>query len=296
MQYEINRRNFVAGAAGIAVATGGVSAQETDIPKKYSAFDQVEIGQTGIKTSRLCFGTGVKSYNRTSKQVQMGRDNFIKLIRDAYEMGIRCFDAADLYGSHEILAEALQSYPRDSYALITKIWWRPKGLPETERPGAGILIPRFLKELQTDYIDMVHVHCVNSETWLVDQKSYMDDLETFKQKGVIRAHGCSAHGFPGLKVCVDTSWVDAVHIRINPFGKNMNGTVQENLAVARQLKAQNKGLVGMKILGEGSFGDDKNMVNQSIAFALKEAQVDVLNIGFMNMAEIEDIVARIAGV
>jgi len=289
---NISRRNFVSVTTGALVAAGGVSAQ--DEPRKISAFDQVSIGKTGIKTSRLCLGTGVKAWNRKSNQTQMGRDKFIKLLRDAYEMGVRCFDTADLYGAHDILAEALAPYKRDSYVLFSKIWWRPNGIPETERPPATVVVPRFMKELKTDYIDVVQIHCVNKESWLTEQLGYMNDLADLKKKGAIRAHGCSAHGFPGLKVCVDSDWVDAVHIRINPFGKKMNGSVAENLAVAKQMKAQGKGLIGMKILGEGTIVDDMTMVDQSIAFALKEAQVDVLNIGFMDVGEIRDIAERIA--
>jgi aryl-alcohol dehydrogenase-like predicted oxidoreductase len=218
------------------------------------------------------------------------------VLRDAYEMGVRCFDAADLYGSHDIIADALAPFKRDTYTLFTKIWWRENGIPEKERYSAKVLVPRFMKEFKTDYLDMVQVHCVNKDSWLSEQSSYTNDLEELKKKGDIRAHGCSAHGFPGLKACVDSDWIDAVHIRINPFGAKMNGKVDDNLAVAKQLKSQGQGLVGMKILGEGSFAGDKNKVDQSIRFALKEAQVDVLNIGFLDVGQIKEIAERIAKV
>lgn len=291
---NISRRDFVSVTTGALVSVGAVSAQEE--PRKTGAFDQIEIGRTGIKTSRLCFGTGVKSFNRTSQQIKMGREKFVKLLRDAYELGVRCFDTADLYGSHQIVAEALEPFKRDSYVLFSKIWWLPNGIPEPERSPASVLVPRFLKELKTDYIDIVQVHCVNKESWLTEQESYRDDLSELKKKGMIRGHGCSAHGFPALKACVDSDWVDAVHIRINPFGTSMNGSVVDNLAVAKQMKAQGKGLIGMKILGEGAFANDKEKVDQSLKFALKEAEVDVLNIGFMDLDQIKEIVERVAKV
>lgn len=296
MKYKINRRNFVAAATGALVTAGQVSAQESAGAKKFGAYDEVQIGKTGIKTSRLCFGTGVKGWMRDSNQKRMGRDKFVALLREAYEMGVRCFDAADLYGSHDIIAEALAPFRRETYTLITKIWWHPNGIPDKERPGAKELVPRYMKEFKTDYLDMVHIHCVNKNTWITEQASYMNDLDELKKKGDIRSHGCSAHGFPGLKACEETDWVDAVHIRINPFGKKMSGSVQDNLAVANKLRAQGKGLVGMKILGEGTITEDMTMVDQSIAFALREAQVDVLNIGFMSAAEIRDIAERIGRV
>jgi aryl-alcohol dehydrogenase-like predicted oxidoreductase len=293
---NISRRNFVSVTTGAVVAAGGVSAQEKAAEKHFSAYEEVAIGNTGIKTSRLCFGTGVNAWQRESKQTKLGRDQFVKLLRDAYEMGVRCFDAADLYGSHDIIAEALAPFKRDTYTLISKIWWRENGIPEQERVGAKELVPRFLKEFKTDYVDLVQIHCVNKDSWLTEQLGYINDLSELKKRGDIRAHGCSAHGFPGLKVCVDSDWVDAVHIRINPFGAKMNGSVTDNLAVATQLKAQGKGLIGMKILGEGTFAEDKAKVDQSIKFALREAQVDVLNIGFLDIGQIKEIAERIAKV
>lgn len=296
MSCNISRRSFVSVTTGAIVAAGGTSAQSKGVSEKFNAYEQVEIGKTGIKTSRLCFGTGVKSWQRQSQQTKLGRPVFVKLLRDAYEMGIRCFDAADLYGAHDIIAEALAPFKRDTYTLISKIWWRDNGIPEKERFGAKILIPRFMKEFKTDYIDMVQVHCVNKASWVSDQISYMNDLEALKKKGDIRAHGCSVHGFPALKVCADSDWVDAVHLRINPFGVSMNGSVAENLAVAKQLKARGKGLLGMKILGEGTFADDKTKVIQSIKFALREARVDLLDIGFLNVDEIKEIASFMAKV
>ncbi|MDD2600724.1 MAG: aldo/keto reductase [Kiritimatiellae bacterium] len=291
---NISRRDFVSVTTGAIVAAGAVSAQEE--PRKIGAFDQVEIGRTGIKTTRLCFGTGVKSFNRTSMQIKMGRDKFVKLLREAYELGVRCFDTADLYGSHQIVAEALSPFKRESYVLFSKIWWLPNGIPEPERSPATVLVPRFLEELKTDYIDVVQVHCVNKESWLTEQQSYRDDLAGLKKKGMIRAHGCSVHGFPALQACVGSEWVDAVHIRINPFGTSMNGSVVDNLALAKQMKAQGQGLIGMKILGEGAFANDKAKMDQSLKFALKEAEVDILNIGFMDLEQIKEIVERVANV
>ncbi len=288
----MKRRGFLKLTAG-TLAAGGVYAVEVG---GFSAFERVKLGKTGLETTRLCMGTGVKGFNRTSAQTKLGHDVFVKLLREAYERGIRCFDAADLYGSHGPLAEALKPFPRDSYMLISKVWWRKNGLPESERPATDVVIERFLKELGTDYIDLVQIHCVDTTAWYGELADRVGGLQACKQSGKIRAHGVSVHGFKGYEPCLKESWVDAVHVRLNPFGASMNGTVEDTLAVVRTLHGQGKGVIGMKILGEGKFAGDSEKVNQSLAFALNSGVVDVLNIGFLDVGQIDDIVTRIAAV
>lgn len=89
------------------------------------------------------------------------------------------FDAADLYGTHPFLAEALAQMPRKDYVLTSKIWFRRGGLPEPERPDANVVVERFLKEFKTDYLDLLLIHCVTSAKWPTDfdkQMKIMDDL------------------------------------------------------------------------------------------------------------------------
>lgn len=286
---KMRRREFLAVTAG-ALASGPAVARAA----AFGAYDRVRLGKTGIETSRLCFGTGYKAFNRVSEQTRLGHETFVALLRAGYERGIRCFDAADLYGSHRPLAEALKPFPRDRYTLISKIWWRKGGVPEEEKTAVPAQVERFLKELGTDYVDVVQLHCLSSETWPAELADRMEALEACKKAGKIRAHGVSVHGFKALQACAASAWIDVAHVRLNPYGVKMEGTAAENVPVIRAMRERGQGIVAMKLLGEGAFANDGEKINASLAFALRGGLADVLNIGFIKVGQIDDIAARIA--
>src|SRR5262249_31007901 len=132
---------------------------------RFDPYETVPLGKTKLKFSRFCLGTGVHGGNRQSNATRMGKEKFEALILGAYERGVRVFDLADLYGTHPFLIPALKNIPRRDYQVITKIWFRPGGIPDKERPDADVVVERFLKEIQTDYLDLVLLHCVESGSW-----------------------------------------------------------------------------------------------------------------------------------
>lgn len=291
----LKRRTFIqlSSAAVLAPLAG---CRTSASKNTYSAYARVPLGTTGLLPTRLCFGTGIRSFNRNSELLKKGRDYAVALLRSAYERGIRCFDLADTYGSHGPVAEALAPFPRDSYVLITKIWWRNGGIPEADHAPVPQLIERFLRELRTDHLDLVQLHCVDNPTWAADLAPQMEALEEAKQAGKIRAHGISIHAFSALHAAPEVPWLDAAHVRINPFGKMMAGPVDRNLTEIRRLKLAGKGVIGMKILGEGALSNDPAAIDASLALALNSNVVDVLDIGFLSLDQIDDIAARIARV
>lgn len=293
---QMKRREFIgqslAGVGGVLLGTKLVAAAEGRI-QRFDPYETVRLGQTKLKTSRVCLGTGMRGGNRQSNHTRMGKEKFEALIKGSYERGVRAFDLADMYGTHPYVVAALQGIPRDRYQIITKIWWRPGGIPEPERPDADVIIPRFLKELQTDYIDLVLLHCVESPKWPADLRKQMDLLARFKEKGVIRAHGVSCHSLPALEAAVQEPWVDSVHARINPYGARMDGPAEKVAPVLQQLCKAGKGVVGMKIIGEGTFRSDEEKKNHSIRYVLGLGCVDILNVGCETLAEVDDLAARI---
>ncbi|MBP5226810.1 MAG: aldo/keto reductase [Kiritimatiellae bacterium] len=301
---KVQRRDFlkwtaagtVAPAAGLAQTAA--PAEKAAAPAgKFSAYERVTLGKTGIKPSRLSFGTGVRSFNRNSEILRKGgRDYAVKVVRAAYERGVRCFDMADLYGSHQFVAEALAPFPRDSYVLFSKIWWRGGGVPDADKGTPDVLVDRFLRELKTDYVDLVHLHCVDNGTWPQDLASQMETLEKVKKAGKIRAHGISIHAFSALHAAPGVEWLDAVHVRINPFGSKMAGPVDKNMEEITKLHGEGKGIIAMKVIGEGDFSKDSDKINQSLSFLLKSGVIDVLNIGFVSVEEVDDIARRIAAI
>jgi aryl-alcohol dehydrogenase-like predicted oxidoreductase len=296
---ELNRRQFItstiAGAAGLALC-GNAPADAVAAAAEPNPFETVTLGKTSIKTSRLCLGTGMTGGMRQSNHTRMGKERFNALVQGAWDRGIRCFDSADLYGTHPFLADALKDHPREQYTIFTKIWVSGGGIPERERPDANIVVDRFRKELKTDYIDLVLIHCMTAPTWTDQQKKQMDIMDDLKSKGIIKAHGVSIHSVAALKLCATTPWVDSVHTRINPYGQTMDDrNVQTVVDVLKQIDAAGKGLVGMKIMGEGHFKDDEHK-DKSIAFVMGLGIIDVFNVGFEKVEEIDDFVKRVKAV
>jgi len=297
---EMRRRDFlvrsVAGA-GVLLLGADIAGGRSQGRKMFAPYDRVRLGKTKIKASRVGFGTGMRGGNRESNHTRMGKEKFDALARGCYERGIRLFDVADMYGTHPFLAGALKQMRREDYVISSKIWWRPGGLPEKERPGADVVVARFLKELKTDYVDLVLLHCVVSEKWPEELSGYMESLAKLKKKGLIRAHGVSCHSVAALEACVKESWVDSVHARFNPYAVKMDVKAVEDVpkvaGVLKALRSQGKAVVGMKVMGEGLFRDSDEKRDRSIKYVLESDCVDAMVVGFEKIAEIDDFAVRV---
>ena len=293
---KIPRREFLKksalGVGGILVGVQ-LGAAASAAPKTFDPFALVPLGKTDLKFSRVCMGTGMNGGQRQSNQTRKGRPVFQKLLRDAYERGVRTYDLADLYGSHTYLPPAMDGIPREKYNLISKIWWSRGSLPEAERPDADIVVARFLKELKTDYIDLLLLHCVTAPDWPAQLHSQMEILSKLKAQGKIRALGVSCHSLAALEAAATEPWVESVHTRINPYGMSMDGPPETVVPVLKKLHAAGKGVVGMKLIGEGRLRNDDARRDESVKFVLGLGCVDVLNVGFEKIEEVDDFAARV---
>lgn len=293
---SLSRRAFLrqsAAAAGALSLAPTLALNTRAAGQKFDPFERVQIGKTDLKFSRLCMGTGVRGGNRESNHTRMGRERCEALMRGAFDRGVTLFDLADLYGTHPFVISALRGIPRAEFGIITKIWFRPGGIPEKERPDADVVVERFLKEIRTDYLDLVLLHCVVSAKWPEELAKQMEILARLKQKGAIRAHGVSCHSVEALEAAAREPWVDSVHARLNPYGAKMDGPVPQVVAAVKKIGAAGKGVVGMKLLGEGEFRNSDEKRDASVKFALELGCVHILNVGFEKTEEIDDFAARV---
>ena len=285
------RRDFLhtatLGALGILLPGPVHAADAAGLPR-VRLTDRLHVPLLGL-------GTGVKAGNRTNALWKRGEAHFADTIRRAYDEGVRLFDCADSYGSLPHVAAALKGHPRDSYVLVSKIWCHPKGgIPDSEpRERSTVIVERFLREAQTDYLDLVQLHCQTDPQWTTKYRSHMDELEACKQKGLIRAHGCSCHSIAALETAAADPWVDVVHTRINPWGVKMDGPADQVVPVLKKIHAAGKGVIGMKLIGEGQFRDDGAKINEALSFVLGLGCVDALIVGFETPAEIVDYRGRL---
>jgi len=251
---------------------------------KFSASDTVTLGRTGIKTSRLAMGTGTVGSGHHSNQTALGVKGLSDLLLNGYDQGLRFFDAADSYGSHPHVAEALKHVPRDQVTVLSKTWARD---PATARDD----LDRFRRELGVDYLDVCLMHCVTEADWTERFKGVMDVLSEAKQKGIIRAHGCSCHSIEALRAAAKSPWVEIDLVRINPIGSHMDADPDTVVSILREMKAAGKAVVGMKILGQGDLAKRQD---EAIKYALSLGVLDAFTIGAESKAEQQDLIRRIA--
>jgi 1-deoxyxylulose-5-phosphate synthase len=286
----MHRREFLirsATAAGAAWLTSKnllTALANSTLPAKFSASDTVTLGRTGIRTSRLAMGTGTVGVGHHSHQTDLGIKGLSDLLLNGYDHGLRFFDSADSYGSHPHAAEALKHVQRDKVTVLTKTWARD---PATARAD----LDRFRRELGTDYLDICLMHCLTEPDWTDRFKGVMDVLSEAKQKGIIRAHGCSCHSIDALRAAAKSPWVEVDLARINPVGAYMDADAATVVGVLKEMKAAGKAVVGMKILGQG---DLRHRQDEAIKYALSLGLLDAFTIGAENKSEQEDLIRRIA--
>jgi aryl-alcohol dehydrogenase-like predicted oxidoreductase len=292
---NMNRRKFVnalgLGTAHVLFSSPLYSCNSNNL--SFNPLQKIKLGNSGIETTLLGMGTGVHAANRTCFLTKQDKQKSLALLQHAYDKGIRMFDCADTYGTHGLLAEALKNMEREELMLSSKIWFRGGGIPEPERPDADIVVERFRKELNVDYLDMVQIHCMVDENWTETMKPQMDILENLKAKGIIRAHGVSVHSLEAMKDAVTSSWVDVLHARINPYGIAMDKPdPAEVVEVIHQLHEAGKGVIGMKLVGNGKLRDDSKKIDNSLRFVLGLGSVDMMIVGFEEIAQIDNYLER----
>jgi aryl-alcohol dehydrogenase-like predicted oxidoreductase len=307
---QITRRRFLQGAAtsaGIAF-TASRNSGFASTPK--TAVDQVTLGNTGIKLSRLGIGCGTVG---GSVQRSLGHEKFNALIRYAYDRGVTYIDTGESYQTHPWVREAIKGLPREKLYIQSKML-HMGGLGARGgfggRGGFGNEVPAlerldlFRKELDVDYIDTVLIHCQIDPNWEEHSKSLMDGLEEAKHRKIIRAHGVSCHSLPALEKAAQLNWVDVNLVRINPQGLNID-TPETSVfttssethvpAVAEQLRLMRKnghGTIGMKLVGQGELKSSEER-RKSLTWVMQNNLVDAVVLGMKNREEIDEAMANI---
>ena len=284
----IDRRTFIKTSAS-AVAATMAGAAYADAPTQAGSLAAlrantiVTLGDCGVQCSALGFGTGVRAWNGDSALIRRGDDAFMELLAHACNRGVNFLDLADMYGSHEYARRAMHGpdpcIERDKAMILTKTVSREASLVAED-------LERFRQELDTDVIDVVLLHCLTTPGWTTDLQAVKDVLADAKAKGQIRAHGVSCHNFQCMEEAAEDPWVDVMLSRINPFGTKMDGTPEEVAGVLRKAKANGKGNLGMKILGEGTHPDQ---IQESLQFVFGLGCIDAVTIGFLELHELDEV-------
>ena len=238
--------------------------------------DTRELGRTGIPVSRLCFGTGTNGWNGRSMQTDLGLQELADLLRYAYDRGVTFWDSADQYGSHPHVAGALDDLDRQTVQIATKTCAKTASEAESD-------IDRYLRELGTNYLDVVLLHCMSDSNWTETHAGAMEVLRDRKEAGVIRAHGVSCHDLGALRRAAEIPWVEVVLARINHAGKNMDGSPKKVVPVLEQMDDAGIGVYGMKVLSLGKLKPEG-----AIDYALDLPSLDAITIGMKSRREVDE--------
>jgi aryl-alcohol dehydrogenase-like predicted oxidoreductase len=285
-----SRRNFLKTglAAGVLAGTGTLPVRAA----RGTATDWVTLGKSGVKVTRLALGTGTMS---GQVQRELGQEGFNRLVRHAYDNGIRFFETSETYGEmHKMLGVALKGIPRDSYRLMSKVTTRPGVDPQDK-------IDELRKLANTDYFDIMLMHYQHVATWPGDTARWQDGIAEAQVKKAVVGRGASVHGLPALRQMPGNQWLQIAMIRMNHKGVKMDaedfatgglGNVNEVVEHTRQVHQQGLGVISMKLVGEGAFTTREDR-QAAMKFAFNKAGVDSVTVGYKSTAEIDEAIENL---
>ena len=284
-----SRRNFLKTGLAAGVLAGIGSPLRA---AKGSATDWVTLGKSGVKVTRLAFGTGTMS---GKVQRDLGQDQFNRLVRHSYDNGIRFFETSETYGDmHRMLGIALKGIPRDSYRLMSKVTTREGVNPQDK-------IDELRKAANTEYFDIMLMHYQHVATWPTDTVRWQDGIMEAQSKKIVVGRGASVHGLPALRRFPGNQWVDIAMIRMNHKGTKMDaedyntggpGNVTEVVSHVKQVQSDRMGVISMKLIGEGAFTTREDR-QAAMKFAFQNAGVDSVTVGYKSTAEIDEAIENL---
>lgn len=245
-------------------------------------------GERAVSLSRLAMGTGSDGWMGASNQTRkLGIQGLAELLVDGFiEHDLNCWDSADQYGSHPHVAEALKRVDRSKVVVLTKTC-------ATTAKGMREELDRYRRELGTDYIDILLLHCMTTPGWTSELQGVKDVITEAQEAGIVKIKGVSCHSLTALKAAAADPWVEFDLARINPDGQQMDASPNTIVPILRTMKERGKTVMGMKLLGNGTLLDRRQ---ECMRFALGLDCVDCFTIGFESRAQLDEMVALINAV
>jgi aryl-alcohol dehydrogenase-like predicted oxidoreductase len=219
----MNRRDFVAGAAGTAALSAfpaGLAGTEREL--RPGMLERRALGKTGEKLSIVALG-GVVVMNTTSEQSAA-------LVREAIDAGVNYFDVAPSYGNAEdMLGPALEPY-RKGVFLACKTQGRTRAAATQELESS-------LKKMRTDHFDLYQHHAVTKKAdvaTILGPGGALEAFEAAKKAGKVRFLGFSAHSVEAALALMDGYAFDTILFPVNYGTWNAGNFGPQVLAKARQ--------------------------------------------------------------
>ncbi len=283
----LSRREFLKSSLAVG-AMGSVGTLPLHAAPRTAA-DRVTLGKSGISVTRLAFGTGS---NNGHEQAALGQQEFTRLVHYAYDRGIRFFETSDSYATPALLGVALKDLPRESYVLMNKVTTELSVDPQKH-------FDDMLRASQTEYFDILLLHWQHTPDWVATTANWQEGMLQAQAKKKVLAHGASVHGLPALRLMPGNQWLQVALVRMNHNGTQMDGpagagsvnpaNVGEVVDHVKQLKKENMGVIGMKLIGAGAFTQRSDR-QAAMRFAINNAGVDCVTVGCKNTQEIDEAI------
>jgi aryl-alcohol dehydrogenase-like predicted oxidoreductase len=243
MKKKITRREFVqtTAAAAATMAIAPVTGCTASSPYDSKGLPTVELGKTGATVPILGFGCGSRWMS-----VQ-NTDKALEILESAFDQGLYYWDTAANYGNEQISSEErvglLLKERREKVFLVTKTGDR-------DADQAMKSVERSLKRLQTDHIDLLHMHAVSSveDAELLGEKGQvLEVLLKLKSEGVIRNIGFTGHASAeGMKRALELYDCDVMMMALNH--QSTDGTEKFEELPAPLAMKKGMGVVAMKVI------------------------------------------------
>ncbi|NLJ67171.1 MAG: 4Fe-4S binding protein [Clostridiales bacterium] len=231
-----------------------------------------ELGKTGIKVSKLCFGSLTLGPLQKNLSVEEGA----AVIRRAAEMGVNFIDTADLYGTYPYIREILKDFP-DMVVSSKSYAYDIKTAEET--------LNRALAGISRDYIDCFLLHEQEGPLTLKGHWEAIEYLSRCKNKGLVRAIGISTHHVAGVRAAAEIPEIDIIHPIINYRGVGIVDGDLEDMEQAISLAwSKGKGIYAMKALGGGHLIPD---LQKAFDYILNFPYLHSVAVGMQMTEEVE---------
>ena len=235
--------------------------------------EQLQLGNTGLTVSRLCFGT----LTLGPLQAALPLEDGAQLLCRAIERGVNFFDTAQLYGNYPYIRRAMEISGKRDIVISTKTYAHTRDLAE----GA---LEETRRELGRDYIDIFLLHEQESEFTLRGHREALEYLLEQKQRGVIGAVGLSTHMVAGVRAAVNFG-LDVVHPLLNLTGLGIcDGSRQDMQIVVQQAYDAGMGVFSMKALGGGNLFRKAELC---LEYALSLPYVHSVAVGMQSVSEVD---------
>jgi predicted aldo/keto reductase-like oxidoreductase len=312
MKDRLGRREFLKRAAQVAAAgavSAGVVSAGLPNTRKIDADDAVGtrlLGKTGVKLPILGYG-GAALPRIWGNPLSF--DDRVKLVRYAYDRGVRYYDTAGNYmESQALLGEALKDV-RDKVFLTSKVEVMQAGRTRQA-------FEKVLGELKTDYLDAILIHGTPGleQMTVAEAMRVRGELVKLRDEGAVHFIGFSAHSyFDKALALIESDGFDLCMLSYGyiPRGYNQIWTARmtelRNACIARAHQ-RGMGIVAMKVIGAGILGAwsgyivpgfDKNRLKQlpaaAIRYVLDDDRIHILNIGMRLEAEVDANIKTFSG-